>query len=646
MIPLSFAQQRLWFLNRLEGAGSSYNIPVGLRLTGAVDVTALHAALRDVVGRHESLRTVFPDADGVPYQRVVPLAEVGELLEVVRGEEGLAAAAAHPFDVTADLPLRAWLFETGAEESVLLIVLHHIAADGWSLAPFARDLGRAYTARAAGEAPGWGELEVQYADYTLWQRELLGEESDPQSLISHQLDHWKAVLADLPAELALPADRVRTAEPDGAGGLVQFRLDDAVFTGAAALARECGATVFMVVQAAVAALLSRLGAGTDIPIGTPVAGRTDVALDELVGFFVNTLVLRTDVSGTPTFRELVGRVRDTDLAAFARQDVPFERLVEVLNPVRSMNRHPLFQVMLTFDDGAPAAGLQLPGVRVEPYAAVGDRAKFDLSFGFSDRAGAGLDGSIEYSADLFDRSTAEAVLGRFLRLLAAVVADPDTRVCEVELLDPAELALVDRPIAAPATHAPELLHEVFERWAATAPDAVAVSFEGGSLTYRELNTRANALAWHLRGLGVGAESLVGVCLDRGPDLVVALLAVVKAGGAYVPLDPAYPAERLAFMATDAELACVVTQHSHGGLVASVFTGAVVALEELPAGLPTGDPGVPLSADAAVYVIYTSGSTGRPKGVTLSHASVVGLFAATEDLFGFSADDVWSLFHSY
>ncbi|MER8187539.1 amino acid adenylation domain-containing protein, partial [Kitasatospora sp. NPDC094015] len=651
MIPLSFAQQRLWFLNRLEGAGSTYNIPIGLRLSGAVDVPALGAALRDVVGRHESLRTVFPELDGVPFQRVRPLSEVGELLTLVDGSAGVAEAAACSFDVTVDLPLRAWLFRESEQESVLLVVLHHIAADGWSLAPFARDLGTAYAARRADGAPVWDELAVQYADYTLWQRELLGDEQDPASLISRQLDFWRTTLADLPAELPLPVDRMRSGAPDGVGGLVQFRLDDAVFAGVSALARECGATVFMVVQAAVAALLSRLGAGTDIPLGTPVAGRTDAALDELVGFFVNTLVLRTDVSGDPTFRELVGRVRDADLAAFAHQDVPFERLVEVLNPDRSMSRHPLFQTMLTFDDGALARGAELPGLRVEPVAAIGDRAKFDLGFGFSERAGAGLDGSVEYAAELFDPSTAQALVARFQRVLAAAVAAPDGRVGAVDLLDAAELAVVDRPIAGlPSTPSVTgCLHEVFEHRVTQAPDADAVSFDGRSLSYRELNDRANRLARHLRGAGVGPESLVGVCLERGFDLVVTLLAVLKAGGAYVPLDPAYPSERLSFMASDAQLACVVTQSAFAGLVGSVFPGPAVVLEEAAdeiAALPSADLGVPVHPDHAVYVIYTSGSTGRPKGVTLSHGSVVGLFAATEDLFGFGADDVWSLFHSY
>ncbi|MFJ1709923.1 condensation domain-containing protein, partial [Kitasatospora sp. NPDC088346] len=431
IVPLSFAQQRLWFLNRFEGPSSTYNIPIGLRLSGRVDVGALRLALRDLVERHESLRTVFPEADGVPFQRVVPPAEVGDLLELVSGAdpESVAAAAEHSFDVTSELPFRAWLFEVDAEESVLLIVLHHIAADGWSMLPLARDLRTAYSARVTGRAPEWDGLPVQYVDYTLWQRELLGEESDPDSLISAQLDFWRATLADLPELLALPTDRTRPTEAAHHGEVVEFTLGAELNAALNAFARECGATVFMVVQAAVAALLSRLGAGSDIPLGTPIAGRTDVAVDDLVGFFVNTLVLRTDVSGDPTFRELVGRARDVDLAAFAHQDVPFERLVEVLNPVRSMAWHPLFQVMIAFNDTGAGDALDLPGLTAEPVVADGRTAKFDLAFAF----GGSVDGdqhgelpaSVEYASELFDRSTVEVLVARLVRFLEVVSADPE-----------------------------------------------------------------------------------------------------------------------------------------------------------------------------------------------------------------------------
>ncbi|WP_033819361.1 non-ribosomal peptide synthetase, partial [Kitasatospora sp. MBT63] len=634
VVPLSFAQQRLWFLNRFEDAGPTYNIPVALRLSGPLDIAALRAALRDVAGRHESLRTVFPELDGVPYQRVVQLAEVGELLEVVRGAEGIAGAAARPFDVTTDLPLRALLFETGAEESVLLIVLHHIAADGWSMAPLAADLRTAYTARTAGSAPGWAELPVQYADYTLWQRRLLGEESDPQSLISAQLDFWRATLAGSPELLELPTDRVRPAEAGRQGGVVEFRLDPDLGSRLGDLARECGATAFMVVQAAVAGLLSRLGAGTDIPFGTPVAGRTDAALDELVGFFVNTLVLRTDVSGDPTFRELVGRVRDADLAAFAHQDVPFERLVEVLNPARSMAWHPLFQVMLTFAEAAAGAvGLDLPGIEAEPVAGAGEGAKFDLAFSFADEGAAGFAGSVVYAAELFDHRTVEAMVARLVLLLEAVLAEPGLRLPEVDLLTAEErrdLLTVrnDTALEVPAGTVPEL----FEAQVRRTPAAVAVVSAGVELSYAELDARANRLARLLAGHGVGPETLVALSLPRSADMMVAVLAVLKSGAAYLPVDPGYPADRIAYMLSDAAPVLAVAVRATKAVVADGGVPLVVLDDPATAALIAAAPdtaptrAAELRPEHPAYVIYTSGSTGRPKGVVVEHRNVAALAA--------------------
>ncbi|WP_199520475.1 condensation domain-containing protein, partial [Kitasatospora sp. MBT63] len=376
---------------------------------------------------------------------------------------------------------------------------------------------------------------------------------------------WRTALAGAPELLELPVNRARPAELDPTGDLIAFDLDPEIHQALTALARECGATVFMVVQAAVAALLSRLGAGVDIPLGTPVAGRTDQALDELVGFFVNTLVLRTDVSGDPTFRELVGRVRDADLAAFAHQDVPFERLVEVLNPVRSMDRHPLFQVMLTFAEETVDDGPQLPGLTVKPLESTEDTAKFDLSFGFVERADHGLAGSLEFSVELFDRVTAESLVVRLVRLLAGVVADPDGRVGGVELLAVEERGrLLGEWNGASVPSEGVLFAEVFERRAAESPDAVALVAVDGVFSFGEVNARANRLARELVARGAGAERCVALVLPRTSDLLVGLLAVLKSGAAYLPLDPSHPVDRIGFMVGDARPVLAVAVGSTAG----------------------------------------------------------------------------------
>ncbi|MFE2440421.1 condensation domain-containing protein, partial [Streptomyces sp. NPDC059409] len=416
---------------------------------GALDHGALRAALADVVARHESLRTVFgEDAEG-PYQRVLAAADAVPALDVVPTDEaGLPAAlekaARHGFDLTAEPPLRATLFRAGEREHVLLVLVHHIAGDGWSMPLLARDLTTAYASRRAGATPAWQALPVQYADYTLWQREVLGSEDDPDSAIVRQIDYWRDQLAELPEELELPLDRPRPAVSSHEGGRVPFEIPQDVYAKVVAVARAQQASPFMVVQSALAALLTRLGAGTDIPLGTPTAGRTDGALEDLVGFFVNTLVLRTDTSGDPTFAELVGRVRNTALAAYAHQDVPFERLVEVLNPERSMARHPLIQTMLTWNAADQHqtfdASAHLDGLTVTPLPVGTGIAKFDLAFAFVERpaqdggTGGGLTGVLEYSADLYDRDSAMTLTERFVRLLRALVDAPELPVGRVDVL--------------------------------------------------------------------------------------------------------------------------------------------------------------------------------------------------------------------
>jgi amino acid adenylation domain-containing protein len=644
-LPLSFAQQRLWFLDQLEGPSTTYNVPFAWRLHGPVDAGALAAALRDVVGRHEALRTVFPVVDGQPYQRVVPAAQAAPEFTVVQtGETGLAEltaqAAQHVFDLAGELPVRGSLFELGSEESVLVLLMHHIASDGWSLGILLRDLSQAYEARLAGHSPEWTDLPVQYADYTLWQRGLLGGDQDHDSLLTRQVAYWESALAGLPEQLDLPFDRSRPAQPTYRGGHVGVDVDAGLHRELVELAREHQVTLFMVLQAGLAILLSRSGAGTDIPIGVPVAGRGgDEGLDHLIGFFVNTLVLRADLSGDPSFAELLRRVRDRDLAAYAHQDVPFERLVEVLNPVRSAAHHPLFQVMLASDEDTDREW-EVPGLRAEDLSPAGNSAKFDLSLTFRSRhepdgAPGGISVALEYAADLFDRSTAQALLGRLVALLGQFTAAPGLRVGDVELLTAAERELVvskwnDTARDVPVTVLPEL----FAAQAARTPDAVAVESGGVSWSYAELDARSTRLARYLVGLGVGPERLVAVALPRSPEMVAAVLAVAKAGAAYLPIDPGYPADRIGYMLGDADPIAVLTNRQAGAdlpgrdrLVVLDDPRVAAVVADLPGGPVTDQERLaPLLAAHPAWVIYTSGSTGRPKGVVVSHQGVANLAA--------------------
>ncbi|WP_425563134.1 amino acid adenylation domain-containing protein, partial [Microbispora amethystogenes] len=691
-LPLSYAQQRMWFLNRLEGAGegAGYNMPLALRLSGDLDVAALEAAVADVADRHESLRTIFPDRDGVPCQRVLDQAPPLTVLETTEDEVGevIAARARDGFDVSVDLPWRVTLLRLAPAEHVLLTVVHHIAADGWSMGVLSRDLVAAYAARREGRAPDWRPLPVQYADYALWQREVLGDLDDPGSLISGQLGYWRQALAGIPQELALPVDRPRPAVSSFRGATVPVRVPPQVHSRLVELAQRGKATMFMVVQAALAVLLSRMGAGTDIPIGTAVAGRGEPALDDLAGFFVNTLVLRADLSGDPTFTELLSRVREADLAAYTHQDLPFERLVEDLNPPRSLGRNPLFQVSLAVQNAPEGKGglWDLPGLRVRPLSS-GDEAgaaRVDLTLDLAEhRDGegrpSGIAGVLLYAADLFDESTVRALAVRLVRVLEQVVSDPAVRLRNVDVLTRDERSRTltewnrtDRP--APAG----TLAELFEAQVARTPAATAVIGPGRELTYAELDRAADGVARDLLARGVRPGDLVAVLMERSPDLVAVLLGVAKAGAGFVPVDPAYPAERIAFMLADAAPAlvlCTPETRPAAPEDAVVLDGVRLRAdscqnpgedpregsredprenpgedpregsaehsgEHLRRGLgarPGEDPGEPVRVagrvDDVAYVIYTSGSTGTPKGVVVTHRGLGNLAADQIAAFG-------------
>nr|WP_198545938.1 non-ribosomal peptide synthetase [Actinacidiphila yeochonensis] len=642
VVPLSFAQQRLWFLGRLEGPNATYNVPLVVRLEGGLDVAALRSALADVVGRHEALRTRCVEVAGVPAQVVVPVAEAVPGVAVTdvppRGaEERVARAVTEPFDLENDLPLRVRLLREGPDVHTLVLVVHHIAADGWSMGPLVRDLAAAYRARTAGGAPQWAPLPVQYADYALWQRGLLDQALDQEAApAAGQTAYWRHALAGLPEQIALPLDRPRPAVASHAGAVHEAVLDADALAAVRGLARETGTSLFMVLQAALALLLSGHGAGTDIPLGTPIAGRTDEALDDLVGFFVNSLVLRNDLSGDPTFAELLERVRETDLGAYQHQDVPFERLVEELNPVRTQGRSPLFQVMLALQNHE-AAVLDLPGLTAEVRPRHNGVAKFDLTFFFTELPvgeGGGLHVGVEFATDLFEAGTVAALTSRFARLLGRVAADPGLPLSRYPVLDDDErTAVLALGQGGPQAGDQRSLAALFAAQAARTPDAPALRDGHRTLSYTELGFVADTLAAALVGVGVGAESGVAVLLERSAGQVVAALGVVRAGGAYVPVDGRWPVGRVRQAVRTAGVRAVLVDaawRDHPWIAEAAAEGVAV-LELAPDGtVVAGSPAEPGplpevgGGDRLAYVMFTSGSTGEPKAVAVSHADVVAL----------------------
>ncbi|MFF1946990.1 amino acid adenylation domain-containing protein, partial [Rhodococcus qingshengii] len=653
-IPLSLAQSRMWFLSRFDSVSGVNNIPIVLRLSGAVDVSALSAALSDVVARHEVLRTVYPEFEGIGFQQVLPVDEfVGTVLpETVDAADLLGVltpVVAEGFDVTVEVPLRVRLFQTGSSEFVLALVIHHIAADGVSMGPLVRDVSMAYVARAGGQVPGWAPLGVQYADYALWQREVLGAEGDPSSLMSEQLGYWTSVLAGLPERIELPADRPRPLVASNQGASYQFSIDARLHRALEQLALDRNVSLFMVVHAALAVLLARLSGSDDVVVGSPIAGRGEPELDDLIGMFVNTLVLRTEVDSSESFSALLGRVREVDLGAFGNEDVPFERLVEVLDPARSQAHHPLFQVALFFQNMAQDV-VELPGLSIAGFDAGVEIAKFDLQLTVTpleeDGVGVGMPMSLTYATDLFDASTVVSFAERLVRVLEAMVAEPDSVVGDVELLGEDErsqvLVTVNDTVHELTDGA--LLLDGFVAQVAATPGAVAVMFQGQPLSYAEFGSRVNRLARYLISVGVGPESLVALAMRRSVDLVVGMYAVVAAGGAYVPLDPDHPLERNGHILETAAPVCVLSTAGDGVVLPSEFD--VVLIDELDvsgfsdAPVSDVDRVAPLRVSNAAYVIFTSGSTGKPKGVAVSHAAIVNQMAWMQGQYVLTGSDVY------
>jgi len=666
--PLSFAQERLWFLDRMEPESSAYNVPGALRLVGDLDVRSLAASLDELVRRHDGLRTVFETRSGRPVQvvrpwrrSVLPVIDLSALGEASRETE-LARLGRleteRPFDLGVGPLVRTTLVRLAPGEHGVLVTMHHIVSDAWSLGIFVSELAALYRAAVAGEPSPLAELPIQYPDFAVWQRGWLTGE-----VLDEQLEYWRERLAGADGVLDLPTDRPRPPVQSYRGSTLGMRLGAEVADGLRKLAHRKGATLFMVSMAGFQALLARHSGQGDLVVGSTIANRQREEIQGLIGFFVNTLALRTDLSDDPSFDTLVERVRDASLGAYDHQDLPFEKLVEEVQPQRDLSRSPVFQVVLQLQN-VPAEALELPGLTLRPILADSQTAKFDLILNLTELED-GIHGLWRYKSDLFDRTTVRRMADHLETLLAAVAADPGLAVSEAPLLAPGEAhqlvveaadppGLPWPPVAGTGAVVEEAtVHGLFEAQAAAAPDAVALSFGEASLTYGALDRRAGHLARVLRERGVGRGVPVALCLERGLDMVVAILGVLKAGGAYVPLDPAYPEERLAFTLEDSGAPLVLTTSALLGTLPATSGGGAEAL--CLDRLPEADAGAagdrPPAAQAAgafdlAYVIYTSGSTGRPKGVPVTHGNAVRLMASTEPWFGFGPDDVWTLFHSY
>ncbi|MGE0127956.1 MAG: amino acid adenylation domain-containing protein [Blastocatellales bacterium] len=653
-LPLSFSQQRLWFLDQLEPGSSFYNVPAPARLTGKLDVAALRQAISEVIRRHEVLRTVYRTVDGRPVQVVsnsfsftLPVVDLRGLPENEREaavsrlatEDGLRS-----FDLAEGPLFRAALLQLSDEDQALLSTTHHIISDVWSKGVLIREVAALYQAFADGRPSPLPELPVQYADFAYWQRRWLRGE-----VLDEQLSYWKRQLAGSPSVLELPTDHPRPAVQSFRGADLAMAFPEGLSKSVVDLSRREGVTLFMTMLAAYQALLFRYTGQESVNVGSPIAGRARPETEGMIGFFLNTLVFKADFSGDPSFRELLRQVRGTSLEAYAHQDLPFEQLVEALQPERNMSHSPLFQAALVTMNRPMetlAETLEIPGLKIRPLKAEGNTAKYDLTL-FVVEGRDGLTANVEYSADLFDASTITRMTEHFFTLLEGMIANPDQRVSSLPLMTETETKrlLVEWNDTTVEYQAGQTLPALFEAQVERTPEAVALVFEDAQLTYRELNHRANQLAHHLRRMGVGPESLVGVCMERSLEMMVGILGVLKAGGAYAPLDPAYPMERLAFMLEDSEAPVLLTQWrlveglriaDRGSRIGDAGTSSeirnpqsaihnrVVCLDAIGDALAVEsveNPDRELDADHPAYVIYTSGSTGQPKGVIISHGAI-------------------------
>jgi amino acid adenylation domain-containing protein len=648
--PLSFSQQRLWFLDQFEPGSPLYIVPSAYRLLGKLDTRALEKALTEVVRRHELLRTTFGIIDGSPVQYVRDATEISipivDLYGIPSPERDLEARrrideeAGAQFDLERGPLFRANLLRMGPNDHILLLTLHHMVSDEWSRGILMRELQSLYKAYREDRPSPLPELPIQYSDYAAWQRERL--EGDA---FERLLSYWKNCLSGAPSVLELPTDRPRPPIQTFNGSYKRVELSPKLAQGLKALGQGEGATLFMVLLASLQTLMYRYSSQQDIVIGTPIANRTQKEVEGLIGFFVNTLTIRGDLSGDPTFTEFLGQIKEAALGAYAHQELTFEKLVEELQPERSMSHSPIFQVMFALQN-VSSGGNGLEDLQVQPISGEGTSAKFDLmlmALEGRDRLGFWL----EYNTDLFDEVRMERLLEHFQILLEGIVANPNERISRLPLLSLPERTRLLTEWNAGGSHFPadQCIHELFEMQVDRTPNAVAVVFEDEHITYAELNRRSNQLAHALQLQGVGPESLVGLFIDRSLEMVVGVLGILKAGAAYVPMDPSYPAERLAFMIQDACMVAIVTRKSL--LETAPETAApIVCIDcDAHADLKGSNPAPSISSANLAYVIYTSGSTGNPKGVLITHANVVRLMRSTEGWFHFDDRDVWTLFHS-